>query len=70
MEKQMMKKLLAFVCMAGMSVSALAASDKDTIDKRLANATSTLNEIMGTPDKSIPNSILQQATCVGVIRVW
>ena len=67
MEKQMMKKLLAFVCMAGMSVSALAASDKDTIDKRLTNATSTLNEIMGTPDKSIPNSILQQATCVGVI---
>lgn len=61
-----MKKLLAAVCLVGMSVPAFA-SDKAEIDKRLVNATETLTAIMGTPDKAIPNSILQQATCVGVI---
>ena len=62
-----MKKLLTLLCIAGMSIPALAASDKATIDKRLAAATDTLNAIMATPDKSIPSSILEQATCVGVI---
>ena len=61
-----MKKLLAMICMAGIAVPALASSKED-IDKRLSAATSTLDEIMAVPDKSIPNSILEQATCVGVI---
>ncbi len=66
----MKKQLLALLCIAGLSIPAFAgdkASDKDTIDKRLAASTATLNEIMATPDKAIPNSILKQATCVGVI---
>ena len=62
-----MKKLLTAMCLVGMSLPALAASDKDAISKRLTAATSTLNEIMATPDKSIPNSILRDATCVGVV---
>jgi lipid-binding SYLF domain-containing protein len=62
-----MKKLLAVLCMAGMSIPALAASDKATIDKRLQASTDTMNAIMATPDKQIPDSILEQATCVGVI---
>ena len=63
-----MKKILATLCVAGaFSLSAFAASSKDTIDERLENAKTTLDQIMGTPDKAIPNSILQQATCVGVI---
>ena len=62
-----MKKLFALVCMAGLAAPALAASDKATIDKRLTAATDTLNAIMATPDKQIPISVLQQATCVGVI---
>ena len=62
-----MKKLLTFLCMAGLAIPALAASDKDTIDKRLTAATNTLNEIMATPDRSIPDSILRDATCVGVV---
>ena len=61
-----MKKLLAVLCMAGLSIPAFA-SDKDAISKRVVEATATLNEIMATPDKSIPDSILKQATCVGVI---
>jgi SH3 domain-containing YSC84-like protein 1 len=63
-----MKKILATLCVAGaLSFNAFAASSRATIDERLENAKSTLDQIMGTPDKSIPNSILQQATCVGVI---
>ncbi len=62
-----MKKLLAVLCIAGMSLPALAASDKDSMDKRLTAATSTLNEIMAVPDKAIPDSILKDATCVGVV---
>ncbi|MGB6932891.1 MAG: lipid-binding SYLF domain-containing protein, partial [Acidobacteriaceae bacterium] len=34
---------------------------------RLNNATHVLNEIMATPDKSIPTSILSNATCVAVV---
>ena len=62
-----MKKLFALLCIAGMSIPALAASDKAAIDKRLVAATDTLNAIMATPDKSIPTSVLRDATCVGVI---
>ncbi len=63
-----LKKMFAVVSMAAMTLPALAAKDDQaTLDKRLNSATATLNEIMATPDRSIPNSILQQATCVGVV---
>lgn len=62
-----LKKMFAVVSMAAMTLPAFAAKSKADLDKRLDSATATLNEIMATPDKSIPNSILQQATCVGVV---
>jgi lipid-binding SYLF domain-containing protein len=62
-----MKKLLALLCLAGLSMPAFAASDSAAIQKRLDAATATLNEIMATPDKAIPDQILTGATCVGVI---
>jgi lipid-binding SYLF domain-containing protein len=43
------------------------AQDQAKNDERLASATETLNEIMGTPDKSIPQSILAGASCVVVV---
>lgn len=46
---------------------AFAASDMAAIQKRLDAATATLNEIMATPDKAIPDQILTGATCVGVV---
>ncbi len=46
---------------------AFAASDMAALQKRLDAATATLNEIMATPDKAIPDQILTGATCVGVI---
>src|SRR6516162_8522247 len=35
--------------------------------KQLEKATDVLNEIMETPDKSIPSDLLQKSVCVGVV---
>lgn len=65
-----MKKFFALLCVVGMSftaMSAFAADDRATIDQRIANAKSVLDAIMATPDQAIPNQIMSQATCVGVV---
>jgi lipid-binding SYLF domain-containing protein len=61
-----MKKLLAMLCLAGLALPAMAA-DNATIENRLDSAKTVLDEIMQTPDHALPDKILQQATCVGVI---
>jgi lipid-binding SYLF domain-containing protein len=64
-----MKKLFAVFCAAGMFLSAMplfAADEKTTVSDRIEAARVVLTEIMATPDKSIPNSLMQKATCVGV----
>src|SRR5271165_4711008 len=65
-----MKQIFAIFCVLGMSLtplSAFAADDKATIDARIQSAKAVLDEVMATPDKAIPNQIMSQATCVGVI---
>jgi SH3 domain-containing YSC84-like protein 1 len=63
-----MKRAIAAFCLAGaVTLSAHAASDKATLDTRVADATSTITQIMSVPDKGIPNSITRQATCIAVI---
>lgn len=62
-----MKKILALACVVGMSLPVFAATDKSTIDQRLTAATDVINQIMATPDKAIPNSVMQAATCVAVV---
>jgi lipid-binding SYLF domain-containing protein len=46
-----------------------AADDKDEsdINKRIDSAANVLNEIMGTPDKAIPDNIMSDARCIAVI---
>jgi lipid-binding SYLF domain-containing protein len=61
-----MKKLMTFVCMAGMTCSAFAASSKADLDARLAKAQDVIRQIESTPDNGIPNKIASQATCIGV----
>src|ERR1700678_713237 len=45
------------------------AADKDQSDiqKRIDNSASVLNEIMGTPDKAIPDKVMKDAKCIAVI---
>ena len=62
-----MKKILALLCVVGMSIPVFAATDTATIDQRLDNAKTVLDQIMATPDQAIPNNIMQQATCVAVV---
>ena len=48
-----------------------AADDKDKdesdIAKRIDNSANVLNEIMGTPDKAIPDKIMSDAKCLAII---
>src|ERR1700740_676713 len=65
-----MKYILAILCVVGLSLttmSAYAADDKATLEARIESAKDVLDSSMATPDKSIPNQIRSQATCVGVV---
>ena len=65
-----MKQFAAALCglvMTVTSVSAFGEADKAKIDGRLTDASAVIREIMSTPDKGIPASILAGASCVVVI---
>lgn len=64
------KYLLALTAMALVFGSlAWASDDKDEsdINKRIDNSANVLNEIMATPDKAIPDSIMRDAKCIAVV---
>ncbi len=61
-----MKRLVVLLSLAALAIPAFAQVPQDLIN-RLDAAQQTLNNIMAVPDKSIPESILQEATCVGVV---
>ncbi len=64
-----MKKVIAVLGALAMSASALSAhaADMDKLNERLNDSSQVLREIMATPDKGIPQSILAGASCVVVI---
>ena len=65
-----MKKFAAALCgvvLTATSMSAFGEADKSKIDGRLTDASAVIREIMATPDKGIPSSILAGASCVVVI---
>ena len=63
-----MKKTLVMICLSFMLTSAaLAASTRENLQARIDAAKVVLDQIMATPDKSIPMDIMERATCVGVI---
>ena len=64
----MIKTILVLLCFAGVALPALAdASDKATLDQRLNDAKTVITEIMQTPDKAIPDSVMESAKCVAVV---
>ncbi|MGH9430702.1 MAG: lipid-binding SYLF domain-containing protein [Terriglobia bacterium] len=65
MYPKMSKLALGFVFLAFCTTA--LASDVSNVDEQLHKATNVLNEIMQTPDKSIPGDLLEQAVCVGVV---
>jgi SH3 domain-containing YSC84-like protein 1 len=61
-----MRQLMSiFLSLAFCSSAAAAAQSKEA--KRLESATFVVNEIMQTPEKTIPRDLLDRAICVGVI---
>ena len=65
-----MKRFATIACAFALTVTSMAAfadSDKAKLDGRLGSARDVLNEVMATPDKGIPQSILAGASCVVVI---
>ncbi len=62
-----MKSVVCGITLAALALPAFGATDKAKLDERLTNAQAVVNEIMSTPDKGIPESILAGASCVVVI---
>jgi lipid-binding SYLF domain-containing protein len=65
--KQFVAVLAAVALGVGATQASYAADDKAKLDDRLNAARLVLNEVMATPDKGIPQSILAGASCVVVI---
>ncbi|MGC2194474.1 MAG: lipid-binding SYLF domain-containing protein [Terriglobales bacterium] len=62
--------VLASILTMGMLVPGAVGSDKKDASEevhRMDAAASVLNEVMGTPDKGIPQEILETAKCVAVV---
>ena len=66
-----MKQFAAVMTAVALTVGAcqvsFAETDKAKLAERLSDARSVIDEIMATPDKGIPQSILAGASCVVVI---
>src|SRR5438309_839994 len=49
------------------ALTAFGADDKKEVAQRLQNATAVMHEIMATPDKGIPQDLLDKASCVVIV---
>ncbi|MGB6725419.1 MAG: lipid-binding SYLF domain-containing protein [Terracidiphilus sp.] len=63
-----MKKLVTLVALFSMGAAAVAmAETREDVQNRLDNATLVLHQIMSTPDKGIPEEVLEHAKCIAVV---
>ena len=62
-----MKKVMFLLAMLSLGTLCWAGSALEDATDRLNNATSVMHEIMGMPDKGIPEEVLQHAKCIAVI---
>jgi SH3 domain-containing YSC84-like protein 1 len=61
------KKLMLLVALLSLASFGWAESNLDSSTDRLNNAAKVLHEIMATPDKGIPEEVLEHAKCVAVV---
>ena len=61
-----MKKFLVLLAVFALGLMAWADEKEDATD-RLDNATKVLNEVMNTPDKGVPEEVLENAKCIAVV---
>ncbi len=62
-----MKKVMLFFAIFGIGTLCWAGSAKEDATERLENATTVVHEMMGMPDKGIPEEVLEHAKCVAVV---
>jgi lipid-binding SYLF domain-containing protein len=62
-----MKKMTFLLGMLSLGTLCWAGSAREDATERLNNSTRVLHEIMGMPDKGIPEEVLEHAKCVAVI---
>jgi SH3 domain-containing YSC84-like protein 1 len=62
-----MKKLMFLLATLSLGTLCWADSAREDATDRLDNATQALHEIMGMPDKGIPEEVLEHAKCVAVV---
>jgi lipid-binding SYLF domain-containing protein len=62
-----MKKVMFLLAMLGLGTLCWAGSAREDATERLENATTVVHEIMGMPDKGIPEEVLEHAKCMAVI---
>jgi len=65
------KKLATCLALLTMSVLVMAsiswAEERSDVEKRIEKSAEVLNEIMGTPDKAIPDKVMSDAKCIAVV---
>ena len=61
-----MRLMIATTMATSLALAPLMASDNDAA-KRLDDAATVLSEIMATPDKGIPDELLEKAHCIVVV---
>ncbi|MGZ4830596.1 MAG: lipid-binding SYLF domain-containing protein [Candidatus Angelobacter sp.] len=62
-----MKKVMFILAMLSLGTLCWAGSAREDAADRLDNATKVLHEIMGMPDKGIPEEVFEHAKCVAVV---
>jgi len=67
MMKRIMIALVAFAFSVTLVGSAFASSGRSDDIERVRNATDVFHDIMATPDKAIPQELLESAKCIAII---
>jgi len=62
-----MKKVMFVLAMLSLGVLGWAASAREDATDRLDSAKQVMHEIMGMPDKGIPEEVLEHAKCIAVV---
>jgi len=69
-KEQLMKKILSLLLMSGIGLVgtlAWAGSDRENTVERMQKSVDVLQSIMSTPDKGIPEEVLNGAKCVVIV---
>jgi SH3 domain-containing YSC84-like protein 1 len=62
-----MKRIMVLIAVMGLAPLCWAAQSKQEIDDRLAKAAEVLHQVMATPDKGIPQEVIDHAKCIAVV---